>query len=102
MEDLDSRIRRLSDLDRVPLIQALIRIDAEMKRLARSGRRARLGTPSRNRADDALEQTYRLGQIIYFLRFRSPATNTRPGDLAFCDMLAEKLRAKGQWTGDVS
>jgi len=60
MEDLDNRIRRLSDLDRVPLIRELIRIDAQAQELARTGRRARLGSTTRNRAEGAQRQSERL------------------------------------------
>ena len=102
MEDLDTRIRALSDLERIPLIQELIRIDSGKQALARAGRRARRGTAERYRSEQARSDSDRLGQIIYFLRFRSPATNTSAEDLALCDMLADKLRAKGQWTGEYS
>ena len=100
MEDLDNRIRRLSDLDRVPLIRELIRIDAQAQELARTGRRARLGSTTRNRAEGAQRQSERLGMIIYFLRYRSPASGARAKDMELCHILAEKLQAKGQWTGE--
>jgi hypothetical protein len=61
MEDLNTRIERLSDLDRIPLIQALIRIEADLQARAHRGRRARLFSMERSRA-----------AIIYFLRFRFP------------------------------
>lgn len=103
MEDLRERIRRLSDLGRIPLINALIGIDAqEQARASGRDRRARLGSTARNRAEEARSNSNRLGQIIYFLRFRSPATNTSAADLALCDELAEKLKAKGQWDGEYS
>jgi hypothetical protein len=41
------------------------------------------------------------GRIIYFLRFRSPASSATAEDLKLGDILAEKLRAKGQWTGRI-
>ena len=98
MDDLDTRIRQLSDLDRVSLIRALIRVDAQAEARTRgAGSRARLGTSARNRADNARNEMARLGRIIYFLRFRSPLPG---GDEALCEMLAEKLNAKGQWTGE--
>lgn len=101
MEDLDSTIRRLSDLDRVSLIRALIRMDAEAQRIARgAGSRAKRFSMARNRAEEARDQTNRLGAIIYFLRFRSPASSATAADLKLCAMLAEKLQAKGQWTGE--
>jgi hypothetical protein len=100
VEDLNTRIQRLSDLDRGPLIDALIRIDAEMRDRPRVGDRARLGSAERTRADDARSESDRLGRIIYFLRFQSPAFGATPEDLALCDLLAEKLKAKGQWEGE--
>ena len=102
MEDLNTRIRQLSDLDRVPLINALIHMDAEMQARSRTGRRARLLSTERIRADDARHASDRLGRIIYFLRFRTLAFGATSEDLALCDVLAEKLRAKGQWTGEYS
>ena len=99
MEDLDTRIRRLSDLDRVSLIRALIGMDANAERITHSaGSRARSGTADRNRADAARDDINRLGAIIYFLRFRFPLPE-RDRDL--CEMLARKLEAKGDWKGDI-
>jgi hypothetical protein len=37
---------------------------------------------------------------LNFLRFRSPASGATAADLVLCDILAEKLRAKGQWIGE--
>jgi hypothetical protein len=51
MEDLNARIRALADLDRVPLIETLIGIDAEMQARARRGRRAKRNTAERYRAE---------------------------------------------------
>jgi hypothetical protein len=102
MEDLDARIRALSDLDRVPMINALIRIDSEAQSQSRTGRRAKRGSVDRNRAEGAAAESARLGRIIYFLRFRSFATNTSAKDEELCAMLAGKLQAKGQWTGEHS
>lgn len=102
MEDLDARMRALSDLDREPLIHALIQIDHEAQRQVGAGRRAKFGSMARNRAEEAAEQRSRLGRIIYFLRFRSPATDATTEDTALCQMLSEKLRAKRQWTGEYS
>lgn len=103
MEDLHTSIWRLSDLDRVPLIEALIRMDATAQATARGrGSRARRGTMERYRVEQASDDSDTLGRIIYFLRFRSPATHATAADLALCDELAEKLRAKGQWQGEYS
>ena len=152
MEDLDTRILALSDLDRVSLIKDLIRLDAQAQNVAKAGARARNGTPSRQRADEAraengfyydldmphrispedfpkieeemkreikanhvfektvvsrdeaiaLAESGRLGRIIYFLRFRSPATGATPRDMTLCQKLADKLQAKGQWSGEYS
>ena len=98
MEDLDSRIRRLSEMDCIPLIRELRRIDAGVHSVASgSGSRASRGSVARNRAEDARDETARLGAIIHFLWFRFPVPDR---DRALCEMLAQKLQAKGQWTGD--
>jgi hypothetical protein len=102
MEDLDARIRALSALDRVPMIKALIQIDSEAQSQSRTGRRAKRGSVDRNRAEEAAAESARLGRIIYFLRFRSLATNTSARDEELCAMLAGTLQAKGQWTGEYS
>ena len=101
MEDLATRIQALSELARIPMLHELIRIDAVAQARTRGGRRARLGTADRNRSETARWESNRLGQIIYFLRFRSPATNTSAEDMALCEMLAVKLRAKNDWTGEI-
>jgi serine/threonine protein kinase len=75
MEDLNVRIRALADLDRVPLIETLIGIDAEIQARARRGRRVKRNAVERNRADAAREQSDRLGRIICFIRFRSPSSS---------------------------
>jgi hypothetical protein len=98
MEDLDTRIRRLSDLDRRALVDALIRIDAEAQKRARRGRRARIGTRDRERSNEARYDMARPGAIIHFLRFR---THLPERDAALCQFLEEKLFSKGQWTGDI-
>jgi hypothetical protein len=102
MRNLDERVRSLSDLDRIPLIKALIAYDAEAERIAKAGSRAKSGSPARYRAEEARGQIARLGRIIYFLRFRSPASGATAADQALCEMLATKLEAKGQWVGEDS
>ena len=84
------------------MIKELIRLDAQAQIRARSGVRAKRGTTARNRSDEARAETERLGRIIYFLRFRSPAATATAEDMALCNALAEKLQAKGQWTGEYS
>ena len=91
MHDLASRIQALSDLPRIPLIEALIRIDADAQARARRGSRARRGTVDRDRSETARNDSNRLGQIIHFLRFHSLATDTSAGDMVLCEMLARKL-----------
>ena len=102
MEDLDTRILALSDLDRVPLIEALIRIDAQLQAKARTGRRAKRGSREQAHADIARSDSDRLGRIIYFLRFRSPASSATEQDMALCKTLQEKLLLKNQWAGEHS
>jgi hypothetical protein len=99
---LDARILALAELDRVPLIEKLIALDAQARARARIGRRAAHGTPTRMRADEALAESERLGRITYFLRVRDFASSTTPKYQVLCNVLAEKLTAKGQWAGKYS
>jgi|ERR1039458_6003844 hypothetical protein len=101
MDDLASRIQALSDLARIPMIAALSRIDENAQARAHRRSRARRGTVDRDRSETARNDSARLGQIIYFLRFRSPATNTSAVDIALCKMLERKLQAKNDWTGEI-
>jgi hypothetical protein len=84
MQDLDERIRALRGLDRLSLIRALTRIDAQLQQQARMGRRAKRGSNERDRAEQAKGGCDRLGRMIYFLRFRSPATDATDEDMALC------------------
>jgi hypothetical protein len=102
MGDLDTRILAVAELDRVPMIETLIGLDAQAQARARSGRHARLGSVRSNRADEARAEAERLGRIIYFLRFRSPPSTLTDEDARLCEILAAKLQAKGQWTGEYS
>jgi hypothetical protein len=105
MDDLNTRILAVAALDRVPMIEALIALDAQAQaraRSARSGRPARLGSMRMNRAVEARAEAERLGRIIYFLRFRSPPSTLTDQDARLCEILAAKLQAKGQWTGEYS
>jgi hypothetical protein len=102
MEDLTNRIKALSDLARIPMIEVLIRIDAEAQARARTGSRARRGTVDRDRSEAARSDVGRLGQIIHFLRYRTLATNTSAGDMELCKEIARKLQAKNDWTGEIS
>jgi hypothetical protein len=99
---LDARVLALAELDRVPLIEKLIALDAQARARARSGRRAVAGSMVRAHAEEALAESDQLGRIIHFLRFRNFATSSTPKDEALCSTLAEKLTAKGQWVGDYS
>jgi hypothetical protein len=101
-QDLDARVLALADLDRVPLIEKLIGLDAQAQARARAGRRVRRGSIVRMRADEAFAESERLGRIIFFLRFRLSPDHATANDLALCDALAAKLAAKGQWSGDYS
>jgi hypothetical protein len=102
MDNLNTRILAVADLDRVPMIETLIALDAHAQARARTGRHARLGTVTRNRADEARGEAERLGRIIYFLRFRSQPSALTDEDARLCDILATKLQAKGQWAGEYS
>ncbi len=83
------------------LIEALIRIDAQLQARARKGRRAKLSSTDRLRSDEARGEVNRLGRIIYFLRFRSPASSSTERDDRLRAMLAEKYKAKGQWEHNI-
>jgi len=99
---LEDRIHAVANLDRVSMIRELIRIDAEMQRIAQGcGHRARRGTSERIRAENARHDSGRLGAFIYFLRFRTMADSANEADRVLCLMLAEKLKAKGQWVGQL-
>jgi len=99
---LDARVLALADLDRVPLIEKLIALDTQARQRARPGRRARPSTLTRALAEEALAESYRLGRIIHFLRWRSFAPSMTARDQALCTTLAEKLSTKGQWAGEYS
>jgi len=101
VEDLDSKIRDLSDLDRVSLINELIRMNASYQHQYRIGTRAQPGSMDRYRGDEAHAHSERLGRIIYFLRFGIPAEYATAEDMKLCKELAEKLQAKGQWTESI-
>ena len=102
MRDFDEFVRSLGDRDRVDIIKALIARDATAHKIARGpGRKARRGTSGRDRAEEARGERDRLGRIICFVRFRSPATGSTAADLALCDFLAQSLAAKGQWSGEI-
>jgi hypothetical protein len=101
VQDLDSKIRDLSDLDRASLIAELIRMDVGYQHQCRIGRRAQLGSMERYRGDEAHAHSERLGRIVYFLRFGTPAEHATAEDMKLCKELAEKLQAKGQWTGSI-
>jgi hypothetical protein len=102
MDDLDTRIQKLSERDRVSLIQELVRMADQMDARVRAGRRAKRDSVARRLADNARAQGAHLARIIFFLRRRIPATGATAEDQRLCDMLAEKLEAKGQWVGEYS
>jgi hypothetical protein len=103
MDDLSTRILAVAELDRVPMIEALIALDAQAQARARiAGRRPPVGSMRIIRADEARAQAERLGRIIYFLRFRTQPSTFTDEDARLCEILAAKLQAKGQWTGEYS
>jgi hypothetical protein len=99
MDRLHDRILRFSGLGRRDLISALIRMDAKQYAAATNGARTRGGTNARHRADEAKDKVNRLGKIIHFLRFRFPMP--AGPDESICQLLAEKLQAKGDWEGQI-
>jgi hypothetical protein len=101
MGDLDEYVTSLAELDRREIIRQLISADANAQTLAKSGHRERRGTPAQCRAEQARYDGERYGRIIYFLRFRSVAQGSTDADLKLCDLLAAKLKNKGQWKGRI-
>jgi hypothetical protein len=98
VQDLDGKIRGLSDLDRVSLIQELTRMGVAYQYQYRIGSRAEPGSMERYRGDEAHAYGERLRRIIYFLRFRTLAEDASAEDMKLCGELAETFQAKGQWT----
>jgi hypothetical protein len=98
LQDLDSRIRDLSHLDRVSLVQELAKMAVGYQHQYRIGSRAELGSIERYRGDEAQADSERLRRIIYFLRFRTLAEDATAEDMKLCSELAERFQAKGQWT----
>jgi hypothetical protein len=102
MDDLNTRILVLAELHRIPMIEGLVALDAQASARARIGKRARQGSTTRNRAEEARAESERLGRIIYFLRFRTPPSSFTDEDAHLCEILATNLQKKGEWTGDYS
>jgi hypothetical protein len=102
MRNVNDIVRTNSELDRIPMIEALICADSDARSLAQRGRSAKRYSGLWQRAEEAASHTARFGRIIYFLRFRSPASGATAEDLELCEMLAQKLEAKGQWRGEYS
>jgi hypothetical protein len=99
MRDLDEYVTSLAGLDRREIIRLLISADADAQSLAKSGHRERRGTSGQRRAEQARYDGERFGRIIYFLRFRSVTQGSIDADLKLFDLLAAKLKNKGQWKG---
>ena len=100
METVLGRIYRLAGLERRELINDLVQMDRQAQEIYRRGRLARLNTPERYYSQEALRDSESLGRIISFVRTRTPARNTTKAESALCGVLAEELKAKGQWDGD--
>jgi hypothetical protein len=101
MRDFDEYVRSLADMDRGEIIKALVAADKRAAGIWQAGRRAKRDSPAKCLSEDARHQVDRFGRIIYFLCFRSLATTATAADVALCDMLAEILKTKGQWTSDL-
>jgi hypothetical protein len=99
MRDLDEYVTSLAGLDRREIIRLLISADADAQSLAKTGHRERRGTPAQSSAEQARYNGGHYGRIIYFLRFRSVAQGSTDADLKLFDLLAAKLKNKGQWKG---
>jgi hypothetical protein len=99
MHDLDEYVTSLAGLDRREIIRLLISADADAQVLAKTGHRERRGTPAQCRAQQARYDGERYGRIIYFLRFRNSPQGSTDADLKLCNLLAVKLKNKGQWKG---
>jgi hypothetical protein len=99
MNDFDEFIRSLAHLNRSEMIDRLIAADASANSIARAASWSKRGTAAYHQAEDAKLQVERLGRIIYFLRFRNIVEGCSAEDLMLCNLLAERLKGKGQWRG---
>jgi hypothetical protein len=88
MRDFDKFVRSLADEDRATMIKNLTAADAAAYRAAHSG--------SQDKRYEARKRSERFGRIIYFLRHGSHSDSATNADLALCEFLVEKLKAKGQ------
>src|SRR5262245_28272341 len=106
MDDpLDSFLKSIEDLDLPEMVQALKRKGDEAEKKQRLLRSKRPRTLKRMRETDFLasrretESTTvdRIGRILFFMRNGTPADETTEKDWAWCQLVANKLRSKGQW-----
>ena len=89
-------------MDLGEIIKALVAADKRAAGVWQAGRRTKRDSPAtKRRSEDARHQVDRFERVIFFLRFHSLATTATAADVALCDMLAEKLKAKGQWTSEL-
>lgn len=84
MQNIDELVRSLANEDRKTIVKRLTEADDRINR----------------RSLDAQKQSERFGRILFFLRRRMHSDSATIMDRELCDMLAEKLRAKGQWSGE--
>jgi hypothetical protein len=84
MRDIDELVRSLANEDRKTIIKRLVEAADRVQK----------------RSPEAQERSERYGRILFFLRQRMHSDTATAADRELCDMLAERLRAKGQWKGE--
>jgi hypothetical protein len=95
MRDLDETVRMIADR---PLVEIIAQLDREATAAEYAARRTRnrSGPVGKNRAS-AMRQRDRIGRILFFLRHRSPAIGATEEDDALCNLLSQRLQARGEW-----
>ena len=66
MRDFDERVKALAELDRIPLINALIAADADAQRIWQRGSRAKRDSRASYEAQEAKEHVARYGGSFSF------------------------------------
>jgi hypothetical protein len=95
MRDLDETVRMIADRPLAEII-ALLEREATAAEYAARRTRNRNGPVGKKRAS-AMRQRDRIGRILFFLQNRSPAIGATKEDDDLCDLLTQRLQARGEW-----
>ena len=95
MRDLDETVRMIADRPLAEII-ALLDREATVAEYAARRTRRRNGPVGKNRAS-AMRQRDRIVRILFFLRHRSPAFEATKEDDDLCNLLTQRLQARGEW-----